>query len=371
MLPNLVQHHPGYPAAGDLLATVKAGNPHRGVRYLGEGHDTEGSRWIIDVVDRPDPRPVNLAIWGGSTELAQALWRVRHDRSAADSLASWASSAFTRSHNRTTRVPGSWRTSLSYFTSSSMRPEGRDKRESAYRGMYLGGDMELTSRAWIDDHVREAHGPLGALYPPKTWTAPNPHSALKEGDTPSWLYFSPNGLNVPGHPEWGGWGGRFHHISGGLYRDAEDTVGGTTHARATVWRWRPAFQNDFQARMDWCVLPFEQANHAPSAGFRGDDSRDLVELKPASGTTVDLDASGSSDPDRDELSYRWFVYPEAGTYERNPTITNAGSSLARLHVPGDAGGESIHVILEVTDDGTPPLTAYRRIVLSVENGEPQ
>ena len=37
-------------------------------------------------------------------------------------------------------------------------------------------------------------GPLGALYPTSTWTAPNPHGTLKEGDTPSWLYFLPVGL---------------------------------------------------------------------------------------------------------------------------------------------------------------------------------
>jgi hypothetical protein len=49
--------------------------------------------------------------------------------------------------------------------------DGRDRREAAYRGMYLGGDESLTSRAWLDAHVRENHGPLGALYPAKTWRA--------------------------------------------------------------------------------------------------------------------------------------------------------------------------------------------------------
>ncbi|MBM4017040.1 MAG: DUF1593 domain-containing protein [Planctomycetes bacterium] len=84
----------------------------------------------------------------------------------------------------------------------------------------------LFCRAWIDTHVRTGHGPLGALCPPKTWTAPNPHAALKEGDTPSWFYFLPNGLGDPEHPEWGGWGGRFAHAAGGLYRDAADEVDG-------------------------------------------------------------------------------------------------------------------------------------------------
>ena len=74
-------------------------------------------------------------------------------------------------------------------------------------------------------HVRKDRGPLGALYPTNTWTAPNPHACLKEGDTPSWFYFLPIGLGDPAHPEWGGWGGRFRREKGGPYRDAQDTVG--------------------------------------------------------------------------------------------------------------------------------------------------
>ena len=42
--------------------------------------------------------------------------------------------------------------------------------------MYLGGDESLTSRDWVDEHVR-SKGPLGALYPVITWTAPNPMPA--------------------------------------------------------------------------------------------------------------------------------------------------------------------------------------------------
>ena len=83
---------------------------------------------------------------------------------------------------------------LFYILSKS--PDGRDRREGAYRGMYLGGDESLTSLAWVDRHVRNDHGPLGALYPTSTWTAPNPHGTLKEGDTPSWFYFLPVGLGA-------------------------------------------------------------------------------------------------------------------------------------------------------------------------------
>ena len=45
-------------------------------RSIGEGQDTEASEWIIAVVDRPDPRPVWVVIWGGSASAVYGyiLW---------------------------------------------------------------------------------------------------------------------------------------------------------------------------------------------------------------------------------------------------------------------------------------------------------
>jgi len=233
---------------------------------------------------------------------------------------------------------------------------------SCYRGMFIGGDESLTSRDWIDVHVRHGHGPLGEFYPPKTWTGPNPHSTLKEGDTPSWLYFYENGLHVPSEPGFGGWGGRFSP-NGRFYQDAEDTVGDETSGRATVWRWRPDFQSDFQARMDWCVESYSETNHNPAAIVNSDSSRNPLKISAVPGDVVSLDASGSSDPDGDDLSFKWWIYMEAGTYESTVPITGNTSIQASLQVPSDAAGKTIHVILEVKDDGSPPLTGYRRVIV--------
>ena len=35
--------------------------------------------------------------------------------------------------------------------------------------------------------------------------------------------------------------------------------------KATIWRWRSAYQNDFAARMDWTIKPYAEANHPPVA----------------------------------------------------------------------------------------------------------
>ncbi len=225
------------------------------------------------MANRADARPLNISIWGGQTDLAQALWSVRKARGAEDlkqfmaklrvydindqdKIADWINQEF----------PG-----LFYILAKA--PRGIDKREGAYRGMYLGGDESLTSRAWIEKNIQQNHGPLGALYPMKTWTAPNPHGVIKEGDTPSWFYFLPTGLNDAAHPEWGGWGGRFGSEKGTLFRDANDAFEKGSDARRTVWRWREHFQNDFAARMAWCIAN-TKGNHRPLAVLNGDKSRE-------------------------------------------------------------------------------------------------
>ena len=213
--------------------------------------------------------------------------------------------------------------------------------------------------------MRTAHGPLGALYPTQTWTAPNPHSTLKEGDTPSWFYFLPIGLSDPAHPGWGGWGGRFRHERDGLWRDAKDSVGETTDSRTTVWRWRPAFQADFQARMDWCVQSFADANHPPKPVINGAEGLGFLKLAAKVGSTIKLSADGSSDPDRDKLAHRWWIYGDADSYGGRVQIDKPEAQEASLAVPADAASKALHVILEVTDDGEPSLTRYRRVVIEV------
>jgi hypothetical protein len=249
--PRLLQHAAGWPAAEELQVRIQSGNPHRGRAFIGEGHDTAGSRWIIARADAGTAaRPLAITIWGGQTDLAQALWRVREDRGAGglaefgrrtrifdigdqDKIADWMRTEF----------PG-----LNYILA---RPSaGADRRQATYRGMYLGGDESLTSREWIEEHVR-SQGPLGVLYPTKTWTAPNPHGCLKEGDTPSWFFFLARGGNDPTDPGKPGWGGQYQKGADGWYHDLPARAG--FDPRETVWRWRPAFQADFARRMAWCV----------------------------------------------------------------------------------------------------------------------
>ncbi len=364
--PNLVKHAQGYPTTEHLLAMVKSGNPNRGREAVGEGLDTEGSRWIISQGDKKDSRPLNLSIWGGQTDFAQALWRVRKDR-GAEGLKAFISKLRIYDINDQDKIvewiwaefPGLW-----YILASASK--GQDKRTGAYRGVYLGGDESLTSPQWITQHVKENHGPLGALYPMKTYTAPNPHQTMKEGDTPSWFYFLANGLNESSHPEWGGWGGRFQRATNSIYRDATDALNGTKEPRVSVWRWRPAFQNDFAARMDWCVKDFAGANHAPSVTVNGKTGSEPLRLTAKLGATIKLDASASSDPDKNALSFKWWLFPEASKGTSTASLEIAPTSSSSLRIPSDASAGEWHIILEVVDDGTPALTLYRRVIVTIK-----
>ena len=355
VLPSLRKHRRDYPSRERLLSLIKDGfngDPHK----VGPGMDSEASEWIIKVVDREDPRPVWFSIWGGPRELAQAIWKVQTTRSAAE-LA-----AFKRKI-RVHSIADQDHTAL--WVKKNHPDVFWIYSKSLYRGIWQYGDQSIVSRSWLKKHVY-GHGPLGELYPPKAAGK----DGVKEGDTPSFFYVLPNGLSDPEHPEWGGWGGRFARSGrGNEYLPAEDFPEGVPDIYYTIYRWRPAFQNEFEARMDWCVQPYEKANHEPSAVLNGDRSRRVLEIDADPNAQISLSAAGSTDPDGDDLNYKWWIYREAGTYWGAPPIGGARTPRAAVKIPANASGRTIHVILEITDTGRPPLTAYRRAIIKV-SGRP-
>jgi hypothetical protein len=221
----------------------------------------------------------------------------------------------------------------------------------------------------LQRHVLTGHGPLGALYPTNT------NIRQKEGDSAYFLYLVPTGMNDPLHPDWGSWAGRFGARDdrrppqpGWYWANLRDVWQGTTNRDNTLKRWASDLQNDFRARLDWCVKPFAGANHPPVAKLNGDTSKRILTMSVKPGDTVKLDAGGSSDPDHQQLAFEWQVYAEPGTYKGEVAITNADQKVASLTLPVEAAGHEVHVILTVRDNGSPPLAAYRRVIIQGRTG---
>ena len=326
-----------------------------------------------------DDRPLWISIWGGANTLAQALSDARRERPShelkklVDKLRVYSISDQDDSGPWIRReFPG-----LFYIVSPT-QPNEKEYHRATWTGIsgdrfYRNGPghmFYLVDNPWLEENIIKNHGPLGELYPRLTY--------IMEGDTPSWFGLINRGLGWQESPSYGGWGGRYvlyqcHGETRAIWtntRDSRDSV--TTDSgltvcsdQATVWRWRTHYQHDFAARMDWCVADeFKKANHNPSAVLNGNPTLSVINLKAKSGEAMTLSARGSSDPDGHLLQYRWFIYPEAGTY-RGETAINSSGETVQWMAPSVSKPETVHIILQVSDNGSPPLCSYRRAVISI------
>jgi hypothetical protein len=385
---NLELHEPGFPTGEQMLALVSEGLPVYGLNGVGEGKDSSASEMLIRAIDRDDPRPLWVPVWGGPNVLAQALWKLRATRSPealAQAVAKLRVYAISDQDDTgpwlRKEFPG-----LHYIVSPGFNAGGAYHHATwsgisgdQFHARFAGGDFSLVTNEWLQTAVR-SKGPLGAEYP--HW------EFLMEGDTPSFLNLINNGLSHPEHPDWGGWGGRYElytprlqkwHLfaeTRPIWSDADDEVMGADGRwhdsnHATIWRWRSAFQNDFAARMDWTIKPYAAANHPPLAKL-GHPARLTVKR----GERVDLSAEGTTDPDGDAVSYHWFYYNEASSFPLSSArsgqpldIRNFDQPKAWFTVPTTRvmppGTGDLHIILAVTDHGTPRLTRYQRVSVTV------
>ena len=234
------------------------------------------------------------------------------------------------------------------------------------------------------------------------WMPPHPKGAfLGEGDTPTFLNLAGIGLRAYQDPAWGGWGGRMGAEAPGsslfgapppaLPPDTSGIARGLAPAGSNAnapapskpasmgamdfhlptipprtaainARFFAAAQNDFAARLQWSVSPhFRDANHPPSVTIQGP-----LALSARPGATVRLTAA-VSDPDHDKVTLTWWQYNDAGTYPGDVTFSDPAALTTTFRVPNDAKpGQTIHIVLEATDTGAPPLTRYQRVIVTVQ-----
>ncbi len=385
--PNLVKHDAGYPTPAYLRERTLLGN----VESEGEMEQvTAGSELIVKVLlDSSDAQPIWVQAWGGTNTIARALKTIeeKHPQRMEEVA-------------RKLRFFFIWEQDTTYQT--YIRPHwGKydiptiiaDQFEAiAYRWKQVqpAAMQKYFEAAWMKTNLLENHGPLCALYPAhgdqdKGFDAGDFRS---EGDSPAFLHTIPTGLRNMESPDWGGWGGRYVRVRENTWLDPVPVPGyvypegrwwgnngwgrsslrpeSTTTAEQRrayfepMWRWSDVMQNDFAARADWCVKPFAEANHPPVVVLGH-----APDLRARPGTTVRVSAEGTSDPDGNALTYRWWQHREAGSFAGLVAIPAANKASVDFTLPVEVTpGQTVHVICEVTDNGLPPLTRYQRVVIT-------
>ena len=357
VLPNLQKHSSGYPTAEKLRSLIKRGQVKAHMSGVGAGLDSPGSQLIVQAIkNSKDKRPLWLAAWGGMNTIAQAIWFLRHSESEKQ---------FRKYLSR-----------IRIYDILGQDDAGAYIAKN-YPDIPYIRNTEVYGWAPDDTWTREniqSRMPLGNHYPNRIWAT--------EGDSPSFLYVLSNGLNVPEHPDFGGWGGRFDtekkknirgmdfiEKSGKTEKIYDDyyMIFSASEGVKSIKRWEDHIRNDFAARMLWSQeSDFAKVNHHPIVVVNGKQSKLPTYIKVKPGQSINLSAEGTTDPDGNPLSYKWSVYDEPSSYSGKVLISDSTSQKCSITFPETSAGSKIHIILEVTDNGQPSLTSYHRVVIEIE-----
>ncbi len=354
--PNLIKHNPDYPSYEKLRNISYIGDEDydhlKNLRELkkdlvpgynitfkpDDWADTPGSDAIVNILLNSDPSPVYIQAWGGGNTAARAFYKLKtkypeqYDRAVAKVVMYniWyqdgAGNYIEQTHPKITML---------YCAS--------------FAGTWNYGSQKNTHDL-IENDVKNNHGPLGSLYP---------QDYVSEGDSPAFLYTIKNGLRGYENPTYGDWGGRFEKSdkAKNVYTDAKDDG----DIKKPLRRWIEDANRDFQARMDWCVAKYEDANHAPVVVVKGKEN-----ITVRSGEKITLNASKSSDPDGNDMQFDWWQYKDAGSYDGLVELQDSEKAHAYFVAPVVSKPKTIHIILEVNDDGSPVLRSYERTIITVK-----
>lgn len=384
---NLCVHDRRYPTPAYLRSVIRWGN----VDAEGDvGRETPGSRLIAEEILRGGDGKLFLQAWGGTNTIARALMSIEEQYSRT---AQW-DALYARVSERIviTSFGEQDGTMREYIRPRWGDIETRDVATSTWGytawDVVHGADAQFLRAQWILPNISR-RGPMGAEYRVwgdgkqmaggrdltdffglcevteaqlraegfDVWTPlREPGSWISEGDSSNFALLIRNGLRGWEDATWGSWGGRQVPTDAGKRSYSSAGV-----AESEVSRWFAAVQNDYAARLQWSVSPrYDVANHAPSIDV---DCGTSVEAEPGDSIVARTQVS---DPDGDEVEIHWWIYPQVGTYPGEVLWQESMPGVLSLQVPRDAvPGQTIHMIAEAIDHGTPPLTSYERLVIHV------
>lgn len=387
--PNLLLHDEKYPAPQELLDLVRVGN----IEFEGDmAQRTEGSTLIREKLLDVDDRDLFLQAWGGTNTIARALKSIEEDykdtkdwKAIKEKVSKKAIIYTIMDQDATYKnyIGPNWPEIRVFYNANQFwcfaYPWKRvvpKSQQPFLEGSFMGTNI-------INDH-----GPLLKKYysygdGQKQEGDPNhfegditkiantergsfsKYDFISEGDSPAFLHLVDVGLNNYEDPSRGGWSGRFvlspenpfRYEDGDMAADLNPENGDMDKSYPQT-RWIKAMQLDFAVRADWCVLPFEEANHAPKIGVAEGTS---IDVEPGETVTLTLSAT---DIDHHPVVLKAWCYDEAGDGHAEVKVENA---IATVQIPKTAKkGNQFHIIVEGTDTGFPSLSRYKRIILEIE-----
>jgi hypothetical protein len=391
--PNLRVHDKSYPSPEYLKSRIRSGN----IDFDGEmTHDTPGSDLIKSLLLDQEESPIYLHAWGGQSTIARALKSIEEQYKGTPQ---WAAVRAKVIRKAIIHPSGDQDDTYAKYIGPNW-PEIRYRQQAG--GLMLGyGAQAIVSEAdaayftavWTETNV-SSRGPLGAFY--RVWgdgrqmlkgdifdyfgiagtsaedlrkqgyivwtPIREKGSFLGEGDTATFLNLIDNGLEGYQGNSFGGWGG---YARQGPPLPGMESFGGLDPARprprAPTHPFLAAAQRDFANRFLWATTPiYSAANHPPHVTLRG---HNLISAR--RGQEITLSVS-TSDPDGNAVAVRWWPWREASTYSGAISLDREQGLTTRFKVPTDANpGDTIHIVAEASDDGTPSLTHYQHIVVTV------
>lgn len=345
-----------WPSADYLLKRAVMGSINGGIKTIGKDNDSPGSDLLIRLADEADSRPIYVAAWGGANTLAQAIWKVKQSRS--DEEIKKFINKFRIYTITDQDMDYNNRMNRTYSSHMWLRKDFSADLQFIWDEGTWQEQCELGKRAWqLHKNNIQGHGSLGSEYPTYKWGV--------EGDTPSFLYLMPNGLNDPEDPTQTGWAG-YHER--GICPDSLTTAWNSWQepvrsiSIAYKQRFYPDELNDFIARIEWAEKG--SGNKNPIVIINNQPGLASIHINAHINDVIKLDASNSYDPDNENLSFTWWQQPEIG--DQLLSIDGSQQPKASVAIPSSASGKDFHIICEVHDDGPYQLVAYRRVIITIE-----
>jgi hypothetical protein len=398
--PNLKVHNANYPRPEDLKSKIRYGN----IEFDGDfSKDTPGSELIKSLILDDKPGKLFITAWGGQSTIARALKSIQDQYEYTTQWETIRTQIFRKvvllpsgdqDDTYAKYIKPMWG-AIEYrqFTGGPNYGYGAQLRAKPE-------DVPLLTPSWMKANVLD-RGPLGSIYRVwgdgkqmvkgdimdyfgmtgytdeqlrkmgyAVWMPVQPkNSWLGEGDNHTFMNMLANGLRAFEDPTFGGWGGRgterqnfSFNMSDTSQQAMVNVLTSINQNQSAYPNFFPAAQQDFAARMKWSVTQkYSDANHEPIVKIEGPQH-----VMASPGEMIRLNGK-VSDPDTDKLAIKWWQF-KVGTFSGDVNITYGNAAQCRVTIPQDAkAGQTIHLILEVTDAGLPALTRYQRVLVTVRD----